>query len=141
MDNSFSSSASKQKNMPPKTTVEADINLHGKVYTPPSYVTDMRLKIDLYPRLARISSRSELSDYISEFTDRFGPPPHPNKHLLSLAAIRLDAHRWQNRLDTSGIHGFHPYFRPTYPAIGRRQSGETQAARCPKCVSFFGLSS
>jgi hypothetical protein len=30
MDNSFSSSAAKQKNMPPKTTVKADINRHDR---------------------------------------------------------------------------------------------------------------
>jgi hypothetical protein len=99
MDNSFSSSVSKQKNMPPKTTVKVDIDLSGKGYIPRSDVTDMRLKIHL-----------------------------------------------ANRLDTSGraIHGFYLYFlyfRPTYPTISCRQSGETQGGRCQKCASSFGLSS
>ena len=85
----------KLKQQPPKTTVEVDIDLPGQGYIPRSYVPDMRLKIDLYRRLARISNRTELSDYISELTDRFGPPPQPVEHLLSLAAIRLDAHHWQ----------------------------------------------
>ena len=44
MDNCFSSSASKQKNMQPKTTVDVDVDLPGKGYTPRSYVTYMRLK-------------------------------------------------------------------------------------------------
>ncbi len=85
----------KLKHLPPKSTVDVDVDLPGQGYIPRTYVTDMRLKIDLYRRLARVSSRAELADFISELNDRFGPPPPPVAHLLSLAEIRLDAHHWQ----------------------------------------------
>jgi len=98
------------KHMPPKTTVEVDVDLPGQGYIPRSYVPDMRLKIDLYRRLARVSSRSELADFISELSDRFGPPPPPVEHLLSLAEIRLDAHHWQ----IDSIHLEEPYMVFTY---------------------------
>jgi transcription-repair coupling factor (superfamily II helicase) len=100
----------KLKHLPPKSVVEVDVDLPGQGYIPRSYVPDMRLKIDLYRRMARVSSRSELVDFISELTDRFGPPPPPMEHLLSLAEIRLDAHHWQ----IDSIHLEEPYMVFTY---------------------------
>jgi transcription-repair coupling factor (superfamily II helicase) len=100
----------KLKHLPPKTSVEVDLDLPGEGFIPRSYVPDMRLKIDLYRRLARVTNRSELADFVSELSDRFGPPPPPVEHLLSLAEIRLDAHYWQ-------IHSIHieePYIVFTY---------------------------
>jgi transcription-repair coupling factor (superfamily II helicase) len=100
----------KLKHLPPKSIVEVDVDLPGQGYIPRSYVPDMRLKIDLYRRLARVSSRLELADFISELSDRFGPPPPPMEHLLSLAEIRLDAHHWQ----IDSIHMEEPYMVFTY---------------------------
>ncbi len=48
------------KQLPPKDTVDVDIDLPGEAYMPRRYVPDMRLKIDLYRRLARQSTREEL---------------------------------------------------------------------------------
>ncbi len=100
----------KLKHLPPKSVVEVDVDLPGQGYIPRSYVPDMRLKIDLYRRLARVSSRSELADFISELNDRFGPPPPAMEHLLSLAEIHLDAHHWQ----IDSIHLEEPYMVFTY---------------------------
>jgi transcription-repair coupling factor (superfamily II helicase) len=83
------------KELPPKTSIEVDVDLPGEGYIPRSYVPDMRLKIDLYRRLARVSNRSELDDLASELADRFGPPPPLVQHLLLMAEIRIAAHRWQ----------------------------------------------
>jgi transcription-repair coupling factor (superfamily II helicase) len=100
----------KLKHTPPKSTVDVDVDLPGQGYIPRSYVPDMRLKIDLYRRLARVSSPTELADFTSELSDRFGQPPPPMEHLLSLAEIRLAAHHWQ--IDT--IHIEAPYMVFTY---------------------------
>ncbi len=83
------------KRLPPKTSIEVDVDLPGEGYIPRSYVPDMRLKIDLYRRLARVSNFSELADCRAELVDRFGAPPPLVKHLLELAEIRIAAHRWQ----------------------------------------------
>ena len=83
------------KQLPPKTSIEVDVDLPGEGYIPRSYVPDMRLKIDLYRRLARVSNASELEDFRAELVDRFGPPPPLVQHLLELAEIRIAAHRWQ----------------------------------------------
>ena len=88
------------KALPPKTNVEVDVDLPGEVYIPRTYVPDMRLKIDLYRRLARVSSRSELEDFRTELVDRFGPPPPVVQRMMLLAELRIAAHAWQ-------IHAIH----------------------------------
>jgi len=82
------------KRLPPESTIDVDIDLPGKGYIPRSYVPDMRLKIDLYRRLARVAHQADLSDLEVEFSDRFGSPPPPVRHLLQMSQLRIDAHRW-----------------------------------------------
>jgi transcription-repair coupling factor (superfamily II helicase) len=82
------------KHLPPRSSVEVDVDLPGKGYIPRSYVPDMRLKIDLYRRLGRVSNDAELADIQAELADRFGPPPAEAQHLVELAAMRVAAHGW-----------------------------------------------
>ncbi len=82
------------KRLPPRSTIEVDVDLPGEGYIPRSYVPDMRLKIDLYRRMARVTDGEELADIEAELLDRFGNPPPPVRHLLALAAVRIAAHRW-----------------------------------------------
>ena len=42
---------------------------------PRGYVPDMRTKIDLYRRLARLTTEAAVDDFASELADRFGPLP------------------------------------------------------------------
>jgi transcription-repair coupling factor (superfamily II helicase) len=81
--------------MPPKVRLEVDINLPGDAFLPADYVPDLRLKIDLYRRLARVSKFEELEDFRSELVDRFGEPPPPVERLLALAEMKMDAATWQ----------------------------------------------
>ncbi len=93
------------KRQPLKQAIEVDVDLPGEGHIPRSYVPDMRLKIDLYRRLGRISSFEELRDLRSELRDRFGPPPALVEHLLWLAELRIAAHRWR----IESIHVEPPY--------------------------------
>ncbi len=83
------------KNLPPKVTVETNIDLPGEAYLPRRYVPDMRLKIDLYRRMARVTTPAELKDLTSEMIDRFGPPPPEVKRLLAKAELAVLAHHWE----------------------------------------------
>jgi transcription-repair coupling factor (superfamily II helicase) len=83
------------KHLPPRVSIDVDLDLPVEAYLPRSYVPDMRLKIDLYRRLARVSNLRELEEVAAELVDRFGPPPAPVARLLSLAQTRIAAHRWQ----------------------------------------------
>ena len=80
--------------MPPRLSLEVDINLPGDAFLPPDYVDDMRLKIDLYRRLTRVGTYDELADFRSELVDRFGEPPAPTDRLLELAELKMDAVTW-----------------------------------------------
>jgi transcription-repair coupling factor (superfamily II helicase) len=82
------------KHVPPKQAIEVEISLPGEGYIPRSYVPDMRLGIDLYRRLARVSTPTELADFRGELLDRFGAPPPLVEHLLWLAELRIAAHQW-----------------------------------------------
>ena len=55
----------------------------------------MRLKIDLYRRLARVTHPGELEEFRAELSDRFGPPPAPVERMLARAELKIDAAIWQ----------------------------------------------
>jgi transcription-repair coupling factor (superfamily II helicase) len=82
------------KKLPPRETVDVNIDLPGEAYLPRNYVPDMRSKIDLYRRLAQLTSESAVADFAGELADRFGPVPAVVEHLLELARVRIWAHRW-----------------------------------------------
>jgi transcription-repair coupling factor (superfamily II helicase) len=103
------------KRLPPQTTIEVDVDLPAEAYIPRSYAPDMRLKIDLYRRLARVSNEAELADFHAELADRFGPPPPAVQNLIELAAIRVAAHRWH----INSIHVEDNYVVLRYASAGR----------------------
>ncbi len=83
------------KALPPKTSVEVDLDLPVESFIPRTYVPDQRLKIDLYRRLGRITEPDELRTFETELVDRFGAPPREAARLLAVTEVRLAAHRWQ----------------------------------------------
>jgi transcription-repair coupling factor (superfamily II helicase) len=80
-------------NLPPREVVDVTIDLPVAAYFPERFLPDMRTKIDLYRRLARIASETELEDFRGELADRFGALPEPVEQLLELARLRVWAHR------------------------------------------------
>jgi transcription-repair coupling factor (superfamily II helicase) len=70
------------KRLPQRETVEVSIDLPGEAYLPRGYVPDMRAKVDLYRRLARLTTEEAVDDLANELADRFGPLPAPVAHLL-----------------------------------------------------------
>jgi transcription-repair coupling factor (superfamily II helicase) len=82
------------KKLPPRKSVDVNIDLPGAAYLPRGYVPDMRAKVDLYRRLARLTSEAAVDDFASELADRFGDAPPEAAHLLALARLRIWAHGW-----------------------------------------------
>ncbi|MFV1964915.1 MAG: transcription-repair coupling factor [Pirellulaceae bacterium] len=83
------------KQLPSRPSVDVDIDLPGAAFLPDEYVSDIRLKIDLYRRLRRAVGYEDLKELRVELRDRFGVPPAPTERLLDLAELRLDAAIWQ----------------------------------------------
>lgn len=81
--------------MPPKMTIDVDIDLPIEAYLPDEYVGDMRQKIDLYRRMTRIASDEDLQQIQDELRDRFGTAPPEVEDLLRLVTLKLDAAFWQ----------------------------------------------
>jgi transcription-repair coupling factor (superfamily II helicase) len=82
------------KKLPPRDTIDVNIDLPGEAFLPRGYVPDMRSKIDLYRRLARLTTENAVDDFGAELVDRFGALPEVVEHLLELAQLRIWAHGW-----------------------------------------------
>ena len=91
------------KKLPPKESVDVSVDLPVAAYFPERYLPDMRTKIDLYRRLARIGAESELDDLRAELADRFGEAPPPVEQLIELARLRIWAH--QHLLEAIHLEG------------------------------------
>jgi transcription-repair coupling factor (superfamily II helicase) len=88
-------SVRKLKHLPPRVTIEVNVDLPGEAYLPRNYVPDMRLKIDLYRRLSRVTNLGELGELAAELVDRFGPRPAVVDRLLARAELAILAHGWR----------------------------------------------
>lgn len=101
------------KNLPPPESIDVNIDLPGAAYLPPQYVSDARTKIDLYRRLARLTSIDAVEEFASELADRFGPLPELAEGLLERSRLRIWAHEW-------GIHSLHRDGKYVVLAYGNR---------------------
>jgi transcription-repair coupling factor (superfamily II helicase) len=68
-------------------TVTLDLNLPARI--PESYVPDASLRLQLYRRLAGLTTEAAVDDMRQEFTDRFGPPPEPVENLLYTVQVKV----------------------------------------------------
>jgi transcription-repair coupling factor (superfamily II helicase) len=98
------------KQLPPRESVDVSIDLAVAAYFPERYLPDMRTKIDLYRRLARIAGEAELDDFGAELVDRFGELPPPVEQLLELARLRI----WAYRRKVEAVHMEGKYAVLTY---------------------------
>ncbi|MBQ7492428.1 MAG: transcription-repair coupling factor [Clostridia bacterium] len=74
-----------------RTDCTADLLVSANL--PQRYVSDAATRVDLYRRIAMISSEEDRQDMTDELIDRFGDPPAPVMALLDIALLRADASR------------------------------------------------
>lgn len=84
----------RMRRLPPRDVVDVAIDLPVQAHLPTSYVGDTRGKIDLYRRLARLTTTDQVDDFSDELADRFGPRPAVVDRLLELARLRVWSHQW-----------------------------------------------
>jgi transcription-repair coupling factor (superfamily II helicase) len=81
----------KAKNEPVSVYEAVHIDLNLESYLPDDYIPDTKLKMEIYRKINRISSNSEVEGIEKELVDRFGPIPHQVKNLLVESEVRIAA--------------------------------------------------
>ena len=72
-------------------TVQLDLNLPARI--PESYVPEAGLRLQLYRRLAGLTTLEAVTEIAQEFTDRFGPVPEEVENLLYIVRVKVLASR------------------------------------------------
>jgi len=67
--------------------VTLDLNLPARI--PDSYVPEANLRLQLYRRLAGLTTLAAVDDIRQEFSDRFGPVPEPVENLLYTVRVKI----------------------------------------------------
>ncbi|MBE7043853.1 MAG: transcription-repair coupling factor, partial [Ruminococcaceae bacterium] len=70
---------------------EVQVDLQIDAYLPKTYVSGEQTRMDLYRRIAKISSREEYNDVADELCDRFGDTPSCVLNLLEVALVKNTA--------------------------------------------------
>ena len=71
----------------PDMKIELPVNAH----LPGDYIESERLRLEMYKRLAAVTSTADIDAVRDELVDRYGPPPDEAAALLGVAALRLKA--------------------------------------------------
>ena len=72
-----------------ETVVDIDVD----AFVPATYIRSEAQKLDIYKRIAAISTAEELSDMTDELMDRFGDVPKSAMNLMRTAYIKSIAHK------------------------------------------------
>ena len=68
---------------------ETQLNLGLNIRIPAEYIPEENQRLQMYKRVARVETESQLSDVASELEDRYGPPPQAVRNLLDYASLKL----------------------------------------------------
>ena len=67
---------------------ESSMEFPISAYIPSTYIEDEALKLEMYKKIAGVTSREEQDDVIDELMDRFGDVPRPTMDLIKISYIR-----------------------------------------------------
>ncbi|MGL5102523.1 MAG: transcription-repair coupling factor [Plesiomonas sp.] len=110
----------KEPSLDDLTRGQTEVELRIPALLPDDYLPDVNMRLSLYKRIASAENEAVLDDLKSEIIDRFGLLPDPARHLLSVARIRLRAHRLGiKRVEASDSGGYiefneQPNISPVY---------------------------
>lgn len=71
---------------------ETAVDMEVDAYIPATYIRNEVQKLDMYKRVAEITSEEERMDLADELVDRFGDLPHATENLLQIALIKALCH-------------------------------------------------
>lgn len=116
---------------------ETNVDLDVDAYIPSMYIKNEYQKLDIYKRIASISSEEELADMSDELMDRYGSIPDCAANLLQIALIKAIAHKIgitevKGGLDTSVFPSVYRTFLKISP------KAEIKSEKIPEFVDSFG---
>ncbi|HUO24299.1 MAG TPA: transcription-repair coupling factor [Candidatus Aquilonibacter sp.] len=68
---------------------ETQLNLGLNIRVPGSYIPEENQRLQMYKRVARVETESQLNDVAAELADRYGPHPPAVRNLLEYASLKL----------------------------------------------------
>ncbi len=68
---------------------ETQLNLGLNIRINADYIPEENQRLQMYKRVARVETESQLGDVGAELQDRYGPPPPPVRNLLDYASLKL----------------------------------------------------
>jgi len=68
---------------------ETQLNLGLNIRIPADYVPEENQRLQMYKRVARVETETQLTDVAAELQDRYGPPPPAVRNLLDYALLKL----------------------------------------------------
>lgn len=83
----------------PEIESNTEVNLNVSAYIPEEYITDEMLRLDMYKRIASVTSLDEQIEVSEELLDRFGEVPEEVGNLLDIALL----HNRASKLGVSKI--------------------------------------
>ncbi len=75
-----------------KETYTTTLDVNMDAYIPDTYISNEYQKLDIYKRIAAITSQAEVEDMTEELTDRYGDLPKEAGTLLQAALLKAMAH-------------------------------------------------
>ena len=72
-----------------ETVTEVLMDLEYTGFIPETYVQNPQTKMEIYKKIAAITTDNEFENVVFELEDRFGPIPEEVSSLLALAEIRI----------------------------------------------------
>ena len=82
------------KKQPLRYQRHCKVELPVSAYLPDKYVSDQKLKIEVYRRLSQANSLDQLTELEDELRDRFGPIPTAARRMLQMRELNLRALGW-----------------------------------------------
>lgn len=87
------SAVKKERGIPDQGDFSTFIDMDTDAIIPDSYIRNENMKLDMYKKIAQVSSEDEALDMRDELTDRFGKIPESVENLIETALLRSRAHR------------------------------------------------
>lgn len=94
MEETLQEARAEQEGLPPaKPHLETRVDIKVDAYLPDDYVHDDRQRMEMYKRIASLTTQADREDITDELLDRFGEVPPVVETLLDVAQVRVLANQ------------------------------------------------